>query len=264
MVFQMSPDNVAVPEPPELSPRRLADRRAHLLEEITSGRSLDGWRRVRNAFPGDRGNRWLLAAAILALVGGAGTAVAVGVNLVRQEESFYEKWIARDPHSPNLQGSFVEVVGSSDWALIAWRSDQGICLDLATPGHSASSCGFPVVGAPPDRTQPGADEPKHMVAYLAGRAEPGDLWDLAGVAAETVARVEIEMADGRTLAAPMYDAPAELGTRLRFFIQRIEVDESSLVPPGEPPHLANVVNAFVAYHADGTLVERLPVAPGER
>jgi hypothetical protein len=264
MVLQMSPDIVAVPNPPELSPKRFADRRAHLLDEITSGRSLDRSLRVRYAFPGERRHRLLLAAAIVALLGVASTAVAVGVNLVRQEESFYEKWFAGDPHAPNLQGSFVEVAGDSDWALIAWRSDQGICLDLATPGHSASGCGFPVVGAPPDRTQPEVDEPRHMVAYLAGRAEPGDPWDLAGVAAETVARVEIEMADGRTLAAPMYDAPAELGTALRFFVLRIEVDESSMVPAGEPPHLAHVVNAFVAYDADNDLVERLVVAPTNR
>jgi hypothetical protein len=256
----MSPEPFAVVEPVELPPRRFADRRAHLLDEITSRRRVDRRARVEHAFTGGRRSRLVLAAVILALLAGGGTAIAVGLDLVRQEESFYEKWIAGRPHSPNLQGSFVQVAGGSDWALIAWKSDQGICLDLATPGNSASGCGFPVVGAPPDTTQPEADQPKHMIAYVAGRSSPGDPWDLAGVVAEPVARVDIEMADGRTLVAPMYDAPAELGTRLRFFLLRIDVDESSVFPPGEPPHLAKLVKAFLAYDAGGTLVERLAVA----
>ena len=131
------------------------------------------------------------------------------------------------------------------WSLIAWRSDRGICLDFAVPGNFASGCGFPVAGA---TTSP--ESQPHAIAGLLTRGLSADGGvGVGGLVSPAVHRVEVELADGTRVAAPLYDAPAKLATNLRFFA----VNSREAASPERQ------VTALVAYNAGGKVLERLPL-----
>ncbi len=188
----------------------------------------------------------LAAAALLAL---AGTAVSVGVDLLAQQERFH----ASVPDDPQRLGTLVEVASGDNWALIAWKSEIGICLDFAIPGNSPFDCDFPVRGAKPATDASGAGPPTHAVAgFVSGGGLVGGdgKTTIFGVAARDVAAVEVELPDGRAVDAPLYDAPPELDVELRFFIVRLPLPPQGL--GGEGP-----VRAYSAYDRDGRLIERV-------
>lgn len=223
------------PEPRELPPRRAGLRRAHLLEEISR--------------PQRARKRLVLALAAAALLALAGTAVAVGVDLLAQQERFH----AGVPDDPQRLGPLVEVASGDDWALIAWKSEVGICLDFAIPGNSPFGCGFPVRGAKPATDASGAGLPTHAVAGFVsgGGLRGGDgKATIFGVAARDVAAVEVELRDGSVVEAPLYDAPPELDLELGFFIVRLQLPPQGL--RGDGP-----VRAYSAYDHDGRLIERV-------
>lgn len=188
-----------------------------------------------------------VALAITAL-GVAGTAIGIGSDLLTQQERFH----ARAPDDPARRGPLVEIAAGEEWALVAWNSDAGICLDFAVPGNSAFSCGFPVRGAKRADDASGAGLPTHAVAgsVSGGGLVGGDgKTTVFGVAARDVVRVQVELRDGRVLEARLYDAPPSLGAAVRFFIVRMFLPPTRL--RGEGP-----VRAFVAYDRAGTVIDR--------
>jgi hypothetical protein len=198
--------------------------------------------------------RLVLALAAVAVVVVAGTAVGVGVNLLAQQERFH----AELPDDPQRLGPLVEVASGDEWALIAWESKFGICLDFAIPGNSPFGCGFPVRGAKPATDSSGAGPPIHAVAgfFSGGSLVGGDgKATIFGVAAPEVAAVKVELGDGRLVDAQLYDAPPALDVELRFFIVRL-----FLAPHVSAPHVPisryEPVRAYNAYDRDGLLIER--------
>lgn len=202
------------------------------------------------------------AAAVLAI---AGTAVGVGITLLDQQELFHDS----APDDPERLGPLVEIASGESWALIAWQSNIGVCLDFAITGNSPFSCGFPVRGAKPATDSSGSGPPVHAVA---GQVSGGGLvggdgkTTIFGVAAEDVAAVKVELRDGRIVDATLYDAPPELGAEVRFFVVRL-----LLVPEQRNPGRAtrdygpggasletdNPMRALIAYDSSGKVIERV-------
>ncbi len=203
-----------------------------------------------------------LAAAVA--VATVGTAVGVGVTLLHQQERFH----ASADH-PERLGPLVEVTSGQDWALIAWQSNFGVCLDFAIPGNSPFACDFPVRGAKPASDSSGSGPPIHSIA---GQVSSGDLvggdgkTTIFGIVAEEVAAVKLELSDGRLIDAPLYDAPPDLDANVRFYIVRLLLP-SGQREPGEPPRaygsggaslgIDSPVRAYIAYDRNGDLIQRV-------
>ncbi len=265
--------DVFTPPEPALSLARLPTRRTHLLAEIERARAPRLHARLLSRFASQsRPRRLALVVALVLLVGGVGTAVGVGINLLAQVELFHRSH-DRSKSDPHPVGSFVYVTRGSDWALIAWRSTRGICIDYAIPGkgafNGAGACGMPVVGAPPDRVFP-QPPTKHVVGYFSSGSISSSavVTVVAGPTAPTVARVEIELRNGQILPAQMYDAPPKLQTHLRFYLLRAHLRSpgTRLLPQAQKRRPdarlpINPVRAIRAYDKSGKLLERFPVPP---
>jgi hypothetical protein len=187
----------------------------------------------------------LVAGAVLGL---AGTAVGVGIDRVEQQEVFH----ASRPDDPQRIGPLVEVASGDDWALIAWKSTVGICLDFAIPGNSPFGCGFPVRGAKPATDASGAGLPKHAVAgFVSGGGLVGGdgKTTIFGVAAHEVAAVKVELRDGRVVDTSLYDSPPGLDAEVGFFIVRLALPPQRFRDEGP-------VRAYIAYDRDRNLIER--------
>jgi hypothetical protein len=209
--------------------------------------------RQRHSAPRRPGKQIILVLAVLAMLALAGTAVGVGINLLTQQERFHAKM----PNSPHRRGPFVEVASGDNWALIAWRSESGICLDFAIPGNSPYGCGFPVRGAKDATDALGAGLPIHAVGgfFSQGNLVGGDdKASIFGVAAHEVAAVKVELRDGRIVDAPLYDAPRDLKADVHFFVIRLSVPN---VGPNWRPGVASPVRAYSAYNSHGGLIERV-------
>jgi hypothetical protein len=203
-------------------------------------------------------------AAAIALAA-VGTAVGVGITLLDQQERFH----ASAPDHPERLGPLVEVTSGQDWALIAWKSNFGVCLDFAIPGNSPFGCDFPVRGAKPASDSSGSGPPIHAIA---GRVSGGSLvggdgkTTIFGIVAEDVAGVKLELSDGRVIDAPLYDAPPPVDANVRFYIIRLLLP-SGQREPGEPPRAYvpggaslgtdSPVRAYIAYDRNGDLMERV-------
>jgi hypothetical protein len=189
----------------------------------------------------------LVAAALFGLLALGGTAVALEVGLVAQQERFH----ATERDHPERGGPLVEVVSGDHWSVIAWKSDVGICLDFAIPGNSPFGCGFPVRGAKDPNDASGSGLPTHAVAgFVSGALVGGDgKSTIFGVTAAEVAAVRVELFDGRVIEAPVYDAPRQLDANVRFFIVRLVLPPVAL--GGEER-----VRAYLAYDRSGALIER--------
>jgi hypothetical protein len=228
---------------------------AETLDELVADAPVDkaSWSDVvtrarRIARPHEPRRRVALGLAAAALLALAGTAVGVGRDLLRQQEEFH----AQGTDHPEPLGPFVEIASGDDWALIAWQSNVGICLDFAIPGNSPFGCDFPVRGAKPPTEAWGRGAPTHAVAgFVSGGGLAGGdgKTTIFGIAAREVAAVEVELRDGRLVETALYDAPRELGAEVRFFIVRLALRPQGL------PHEGPVV-AFRAYDLDGELIER--------
>ena len=208
-----------------------------VLARAARGRSRRGRRRLG----------FLVASAIILAL--AGTAVGLNEGLLRQQERFH----ARAPDDPRRIGPLVEIVSAADWALFAWRSKVGICIDFAIPGNSPFVCGLPVRGQTAGAESSGAGPPTHAIAaFEIGHRLAGGEGKMTtiGLAAGDVARAEIELSDGRVLDAPLYDAPAELDVPLRFFIVRFSP------PPPRADGRGSAVHFYSAYDGEGRLLER--------
>lgn len=227
----------APPEHPQLDERRIAQLRTHLAGELRRGRP---WFGVRRA---PRLGSAAAAALLLLVLMGAGYAVG------NRALSAFDFWSA--PSDPKRIGERVEVAAADEWSLQAWSSTRGICIGVVLDGAPAySGCGMPVVGAPPDTVfaQP---EPTHVIGYMAGGGD-GDALYVTGPISESVARVQVELIDGRLLDAAVYEAPTELDTKLDFYFLRDE-------PSRDKTFERHPVKSLRAYDASGVLLERLDV-----
>lgn len=228
---------------------------AAVLDELAAGAPVESanWSDVcarsrRRALPlSSRRRGPAIAVALLALAL-TGAAIGIGADLLTQQERFHDA--RRD--DPRRRGPLVEITSGHKWALIAWNSDAGICLDFAIPGNSPFSCGFPVRGAKPASDASGAGPPTHAVA---GTVSSGGLVGgdgkaaIFGVAASEVAKVDVELRDGRIVEAPLFEAPPQLDADVQFFIVRLTL----------PPRRLNdeaPVSAFIAYDGAGNVIER--------
>jgi hypothetical protein len=152
---------------------------------------------------------------------------------------------ARDQILPLAVGRPV-ITRGEDWAFVAWKGARGLCTSIVFPTHEArTSCGMPIAGALPD-----SRSPQHLVVGGASQPRPDDdLW-IDGVVVADASRVEVELADGRRVEAPIFNAPAGLGLDLKFFLVRAR-------PPEDPPEVGvPPFRAFSAYDAQGRLLER--------
>jgi hypothetical protein len=195
-----------------------------------------------------RGRRLVIALAAAVLLALAGTAVAVRTDLLSQQEQFH----ARVPDDPARIGPFVEIASGDDWALIAWQSNVGLCLDFAVPGNSSFDCDFPVRGAKPETSTGGAGPPTHAIAgFVSGGGLVGGdgKTSIFGVAAAGVAAVRIELAGGQEVDASLHDPPPTLDADVRFFLVRLPLPPQGL--DSESP-----VRAYEAYDQSGMLLER--------
>jgi hypothetical protein len=193
--------------------------------------------------------RLALALALAAVLAVAGTAIAVGTDLLTQVEHFHADF----PDDPQRIGSAAEITSGENWALIAWQSDNGICLDFAVPGNAAFDCDFPVRGAKPPSNGLGAGLPVHAVGgfiSFGGLVGGDSKTSILGVAAQEVAVVEIELRDGRILKPKLYEAPPELTAKLKFFIVRLPLATHA-------PGTGSPVRFYTAYDREGVLIERL-------
>jgi hypothetical protein len=187
----------------------------------------------------------LAIAAVAVVSAGAAAALAVA-RLVDEETLRSPDWRVENayPSTPGLIGERAVIRRGEDWAFAAWRSTRGLCTSLLFPeAEGATSCGLPIAGA-----LRATRAPEHLVVGGTLQRHPDDdLW-VNGVAAANVGRVEVELADGRRLQAPLYDAPAALGLDLKFFLVRIRPPEDGAPKGGVPPF-----RAFRAYDAHGRL-----------
>jgi hypothetical protein len=235
------------------------NRLALVLDELVADAPVDkaSWtdvlarnrsRRSRLASVFSPGKKLAVALAALVVLAFAGTAIGIGIDLLTQQERFH----ANMPDDPDRVGPLVEITSGERWALIAWNSNVGVCLDFAIPGNSPFSCGFPVRGAKRATDASGAGLPTHAVAgsVSGGGLVGGDeKTTIFGVAALDVATVAVELSNGQAIGAPLYDAPPELAAKVQFFIVRLRLPSTGL--SGQGP-----VRAFLAYDHDGRLIER--------
>lgn len=167
-----------------------------------------------------------------------------GFDWLRQQAALSEKASVGDP--PQIAEQRIMVASDSEWAVLAWNSDsRGLCLDVAFRGRSATGCGFPVTGATPEALAP---EKQQLAAWIGTVNGRGPQVVVAGVAAPGVARVDLALADGRTVSTTMHGAPTALGLAdpLRFFVSRF--DHGGELPPAGRTGL---IAGYVAYDASG-------------
>lgn len=228
-----------IPTPPEhlvLDGRRVIQLAGYLTTELEQ----NGSRRRRQSR-----RAGLVAAVALALLVSVGAGYAVATQAL---DAFDLRGGAYDPERI---GERVQIAVVGNRSLYAWQSTRGICLGVAHDGKPAmSGCGMPVVGAPPDKVfeQPA---PTHLIGYLAGGADGNPLY-VAGPIAKNVARVAVELIDGRVLEAPVYEAPAALDSQVNFYFL---LDQESV----DTTYHRHPVRTLRAYDANGRLLESLHV-----
>jgi hypothetical protein len=200
-----------------------------------------------------RRRRLAVVLITLAVLASAGTAVGVRVTLLAQQQRFH----ANFPNDPDRLSPFVELDSGRDWALIAWKSDAGVCLDYAIPGTAAFNCGFPVRGVTP-AVDSGAGPPAQSVAgFVSTLRQSENLAPVFGVAAANVASVRLELRDGRVVDATTYDAPVELGENVRFFLVHLDVPKRVCQLARTCIGYYDPVRAFLAYDRSGQLIARV-------
>jgi hypothetical protein len=195
-----------------------------------------------------RRRRLALAAAVASL-GLVGSAVGVGIEvdfLGEQERVDRELWT---PPEYRPSGARVEVARGPDWAFMAWLSGRGVCVAWAAGSATnwARACGAePLAGDTDPRS------PEHLITALFSTSAGADgQAAVVGAVTASVRRVELELADGGTVAAYAEPAPVALATDARLFLAR--------VPPeafGNPTVTHFPIRAYVFYGPDGRELER--------
>jgi hypothetical protein len=186
----------------------------------------------------------VLAAALIALAAAVGTAVGLGFDfLAEQERVDQQPWT---PPEMKAAGARVEVARGADWSFMVWNTHDGLCVAYAAGAATnwGRSC-----GGPPDIAGDRFSS-DYLVATLITPSDAADgTGAIVGAVTHEVARVELELADGRVLSAPTEESPAALDTDARLFLIR--------TPLEAPP---NPVRAYVTYGSQGERLERFPTS----
>jgi hypothetical protein len=174
-----------------------------------------------------------------------GSAIGLTVSALREVQALHRQ-IAERP-----LGQPVHVASGDGWSLVAWQSDQGLCVDLVVPGNGATGCGIPVIGAAKSTSSGSLNEPLHDVGYLLASGQNGQS-DVAigGVVAPDVAKVQIVLTNGSQIEPQILAAPAGFDTSARFFFAHL---------PGSPAERGDTsrIESINVYDRDGQLLERL-------
>jgi hypothetical protein len=133
--------------------------------------------------------------------------------------------------APKQTGPKVTVFSGVDWNLVAWQSDQGLCIAFGAPGASSSGCSHP---------------DKIIQNVLANRR--GQAVRVVGTVASNVARVDVKQPSGRVVAAHLSKSFPELETTRRFF----EAGYRAISPR------AALQWKLLAYDVHGKLLQHIP------
>jgi hypothetical protein len=210
-------------------------------------------RAVRGRLPTGR-RRIALIAGVAGLIAFAGSALGVGLSdyLSQQEAIDNQAWT---PPDMKAVGARVEVARGADWSFMAWKSTKGICVAYAAGAADgwARSCGFL-----PGSTA-GPDASKYLGVLLTSASDDGvsdGLGAIVGAVGPPVARVDLELSDGRVISARTQAAPPALKAAVRLFLVRTRLVVSGGTPPGPR------VNSITSYGRDGTRLERFSTSLG--
>jgi hypothetical protein len=166
--------------------------RDHLVSEAEKRRvSVSSARRVA-----------LVVSFVIAVLALAGLAIATGDDHLREQLRRVEE--RPQPSHPDV-GGFTYVARGDGWDLIAWKRDGQLCLTLSRPVGDTGSSG---VGDCFSRQEEFAVRP---FSGSSGNAT-------VGIASPKVSRVAVDLCDGRSVDARLYEAPSELDTSERFFL----------------------------------------------
>jgi hypothetical protein len=260
--LEMTPSLEVPVRPPELSGARLAQMRAHLLDEAQRdaqrrGRSRRGW-----SFASSQRRRALiLVAAVLGAIY-AVPAVAqqrwswmLTPNATLKPVSqvvTVGKWQTRELLDPRAAGPAQTApvfAGDVQWVVQAFVSkhrglnENMLCLALTADSPrqaddlgGGGACGFPVHGLAPSKVPP---ERLHWVGFslsIPGQVEKGAPKFLFGPAAANVRTVELEdNVAGQAIQVETHPIPAEVGVDARFWIVAVPPDKlvHTIVPRDE-------------------------------
>jgi len=214
------------------------------LHPLPSGERAD-WDDVVHRAGGRSKDRWsgrwrflALAAVVVLLMAATGTAVGLGFDFMAEQDRVDRQLGAVVGESPT--GDRVEIAGGRSWSFMAWPAGEDICVAYAAEAATnwARSCG----SRPSEQDDPAA--PDSLIATL---LTPGENGAIVGAVTSEVARIELQLDDGRSLYVATEPAPASFGADVRLFLIRAELD----APP-------NPVRAYVSYDTDGKVLERYP------
>lgn len=158
--------------------------------------------------------------------------------------------------SPSPVGQVVVVrTGTTDgigWTLAAFVSEQdGVCVALTPTGSTGAgveACGSGIRGEP--NLGSGVEGGGHWVGFVQATLTDSVGPSVFGPTADGVAQVDVELDDGRLVAATVVHGPARLAAPIDFYVVEI-------------PRGASVV-AVLARDKNGTLLERRDVPRNER
>lgn len=108
------------------------------------------------------------------------------------------------------------------YTLVAYRSNQGLCLEFADGKRRGGGCGF--------------DLEKHYLSVTLGTSSDPAVTDITGITRPEVARVTARLGDGRKIRAKTIAAPSRLGMHVRFYVILVEgnVKVRTLIAPRQP------------------------------
>lgn len=197
-----------------------------------------------------RRSRWAVAlVAAVALIG----LVALPALGVGRDLFALRSLIPGEPKPTSERVLVTSGVSSGvPWTLTAYASDHGICVDVNTPKGSSGSCGSGVRGAPAPTAHGGGRAGRGWIGPSSvgwTNEIPSSLF-ASGVVAVGVARVELVLADGTTVATEPIAAPEKLDVPLGFYVLEFPRDA--------------VVRAVLAKDASGTVLQSRQVRMGRR
>ncbi|MHB1242821.1 MAG: hypothetical protein ACYC1P_05405 [Gaiellaceae bacterium] len=202
--------------------RRHALRRKHLLRMLDreAGRADSVHRLSRN-----RRSAAVVVAGAVFVVASVGTAVT-GSDFLREQERVDA--LIWTPPAHERDGERLEVARGGDWSLMAWPTSAGACVAYAagSAGNWVRACGTLQVG------EEDAPRPEHLITLGYVPSSATDVVDgkgaIFGALRSGVAHVEVEVRDGRVLAAQALTTGSANGTR--YFIVRASLPEPQGVP----------------------------------
>jgi hypothetical protein len=175
-----------------------------------------------------------------------------------------KSWLSdlKGPDEPVATAPDVVIASGVDgqrWKIVATQTDQGLCLFLLTQ-QFGEQAGLGGCGWASDIRGYGSADDLHWIAGGNGSGHIGSLNRIItyGVAAEDVASVELELANGRTVPADLVQRPKGIDAPLNFFwVELGPQDGAELSKDGGvlEPQLP-LVHALIARDSAGDVLER--------